>query len=249
MDIFKNRLGYRPKKRMSERLFRRFAYKYYARNLLIDLQIEAKRETIAYIREHMRHCMIFEHRYDLLRNSLGQAPQDGQVLEFGVYKGSSIRAIAEWAGRQVHGFDSFVGLPEDWDGTAETRGKFNARGKLPKVPKNVTLHAGWFDDTLPKFLEGNNDPVSLVHIDCDIYSSTRTVLNLLADRFQPGSVIVFDEYFNYNNWQQHEFRAFQEFVQERKLKYEYLSFTAMEGSVAARIVEFDSDPGPAAPLH
>ena len=28
----------------------------------------------------------------------------------------------------------------------------------------------------------------------------------------PGTIILFDEYFNYPNWEQHEFKAFQEFV-------------------------------------
>lgn len=247
MGLFTTKHRRRTRKRMSERLFRRFVYKYYAQDLLIDLQLEAKRESVQYIRRHMMHCMHFNNAFDLLRNGLAEATTPGLVLEFGVYTGGTIRAIAEWTDGPVHGFDSFEGLPDNWDGTFETKGKFTVGGRLPRVPSNVTLHAGWFDDTLPRFLKQHNEPVSFVHIDCDIYSSTRTVLGLLADRLRAGAVIVFDEYFNYNNWQQHEFRAFQEFVAERGLRYEYLGFTARGGGVSARILETGATPGPVAP--
>ena len=48
-------------------------------------------------------------------------------------------------------------------------------------------------------------------------------------------MIVFDEYFNYPNWQEHEFKAFQEFIGEEDSSYEYLAFCARGGSVAVRI--------------
>ena len=37
-------------------------------------------------------------------------------------------------------------------------------------------------------------------------------------------MIVFDEYFNYPNWRNHEYKAWQEFVSEAGLDYEYLAF-------------------------
>lgn len=232
---------------MSERLFRRFVFKYFAQNLLVDLQLQAKRETLDYINAHMMHCMVFATRWDLLRYALGQTRSEGVILEFGVYKGDSIRAIADWARRPVHGFDSFEGLPEDWTGTAELRGKFNARSRLPKVPKNVTLHAGWFDDTLPPFLAGNPDPVAFLNIDCDLYSSTKTIFDALSGRVGPGTIVSFDEYFNYHGWQRHEFRAFQEYVQARGVRYEYLGFTASGGTIVLRILETGTIPGPVPP--
>jgi hypothetical protein len=48
-----------------------------------------------------------------------------------------------------------------------------------------------------------------------------------------GTVILFDEYFNYPNWERHEFKAFQEFVSERHVKYTYLAFARQQ--VAVRI--------------
>ena len=51
----------------------------------------------------------------------------------------------------------------------------------------------------------------------------------------PGTVIVFDEYFNYSGWEEGEFRAFQEFVAARKLSYEYLTYNREHQQVAVRI--------------
>ena len=232
---------------MSERLFRRFVYKYFARNLVVDLQLQAKRQTLDYINEHMTHCMHFPSRWDLLRYGLAQAPSGGLVVEFGVYKGDSIRAIGEWAGCPVHGFDSFEGLPEDWTGTAEIAGKFNAKGKLPQVPDNITLHAGWFQDTLPPFLAAHQGPLAFANIDCDLYSSTKIVFDALATRIGAGTILAFDEYFNYHNWQQHEFKAFKEFVQTNGVRYQYLGFTQSGGSVLLRVLEVGTTPGPDSP--
>src|SRR5690606_1350909 len=100
--------------------------------------------------------------------------------------------IAALANQQVHGFDSFEGLPEVWH--HEPRGSYTTKGVIPTMPENVELHVGWFEDTLPEFLAGNDQPVRFINIDCDIYSSTKTVLDSLASRIVHGSVIVFDEY-------------------------------------------------------
>ncbi|HTI87354.1 MAG TPA: class I SAM-dependent methyltransferase [Alphaproteobacteria bacterium] len=226
-----------PRRRLSfsERLFNRFALKYYSRNLLLDLQLEAKRSSVEYIQHKMRRAMLMPDRWALLEYALAFAPEDGLVLEFGVEKGASINLLATRTRRTVHGFDSFEGLPEDWHGTFEKRGKFSLKGKLPKVEPNVKLHVGWFSDSLAEFLDETTGPAAFVHVDCDIYSSTKTVFDLLADRIAPGTVIVFDEYFNYPNWQEHEFRAFQEFVEARGVAYEYIGLTAKNGHVAVRI--------------
>ena len=77
-------------------------------------------------------------------------------------------------------------------------------------------------------------PVAFLHVDCDVYSSTVDVLRGLAERFQPGTVIVFDEYFNYPGWERHEFKAWQEFISERRVEYAYLGYARQQ--VALRIV-------------
>ena len=101
----------------------------------------------------------------------------------------------------------------------------------------MTLIKGWFDATLPTFAAEHDEPVALLHIDCDLYSSTKCIFAHLGDRVVPGSVIVFDEYFDYPAWQEHEFKAFAEFVAQAGLSYEYLAYNRLHEQVAVRILE------------
>jgi hypothetical protein len=54
--------------------------------------------------------------------------------------------------------------------------------------------------------------VSFVYIDCDIYDGARDVLFLLGSRLVTGSIIVFDELFNYPGYEKHEIKALYEFL-------------------------------------
>jgi predicted O-methyltransferase YrrM len=112
---------------------------------------------------------------------------------------------------------------------------FSTGGRLPRVEPNVKLIKGWFDQTLPRFAEQHPGPVAMLHIDCDLYSSTKCVLDILGDRIGPGAVLVFDEFFNYPGWEEHEYRAFTEFVQARRLSHEYLCYNGEHEQVAIRI--------------
>jgi hypothetical protein len=226
---------------ISERLFRRVLIKYFARSLIFDLQLLAKQETVAYIRAHMPDALIVRDRWALLKLGLERRKIDGLVLELGVEKGRSIQWIARHHRGIVHGFDSFEGLPGDWAGAFERKGSFSTSGRLPKVPKNVALHPGWFSESLPAFLQKHKGPAAFIHIDCDIYDSTKAVFTLLADRIVPGTIIVFDEYFNYPNWRQHEFKGFQEFVKEHNVEYQYVAFAEKNGHVMIKILGVRAD--------
>jgi hypothetical protein len=195
---------------------------------------DALAETVAYIKEQMADAIIRRNDLEVIDLALRRAPADGLVLEFGVRGGRSVDHIARRRpGTTVHGFDSFEGLPAPWTGYTMDAGAFRGRG-VPHVERNVELHVGWFDDTLPPFVAAHAEPVAFVHVDSDIYESARTVLYGLAPRFVPGSVIVFNEYFNYPNWRAHEFRAFQEFCLDHDVRYEYLCWGMYE--VAVKIV-------------
>jgi hypothetical protein len=124
----------------------------------------------------------------------------------------------------IYGFDSFEGLREDWKGWENPKGTFSLHGALPQVPANVRLIKGCFDETLPSFLREHPEPFGFVHIDCDTYEATAVVLQLAGDRFQKGTVVVFDEYFGYRGWRMGEFKAWQEFVAARGLSYKYLAY-------------------------
>jgi len=181
----------------------------------------AAMESARFYEDCMLTAESFETDLELLTHAMSLAPAEGLVLEFGVATGRTIRHIARLAAREVHGFDSFEGLPETWR-TGFGPGKF--RQSLPAVPPNAILRKGWFSETLPPFLAGNAGPVALLHVDCDLYSSTAFVLEALRGRIVKGSVIVFDEYLNYPGWKQHEHRAFQEFVAKTGLKFRFDSF-------------------------
>lgn len=132
--------------------------------------------------------------------------RDGIVLEFGVHGASSINYIARrLPDAEIHGFDSFKGFPDD--GRPDWTNDF-ALSKLPKVRANVTLHVGFFADTLPEFVRNNerdlSDRLLLLHVDCDIYSSAATVFENLGRFLGPGKVIVFDELANYPHFQVNE---------------------------------------------
>lgn len=111
------------------------------------------------------------------------------------------------------------------------------RGELPKdMPNNVRFVKGWFDQTLPRFLEEHHEPVAFLHIDSDLYSSAKTVLGLLKDRIVPGTVVLFDELLNYPGWKNGEIKAFREFIAETGFKYEYFGYASSAHSAGMRIV-------------
>ena len=159
---------------------------------------------------------------------------DGLYLEFGVFSGASINQIAKLKPEHtIYGFDSFEGLPETWRDDFET-GMFK-KDSLPEVEKNVVLVKGWFNESLPGFLAEHPGNCAFIHVDCDLYSSAKTVFTLLAERIVPGTVIVFDEYFNYPSWQEHEHRAFTEFLKEHERECDYFGFVGSHQQVAAMI--------------
>jgi len=101
---------------------------------------------------------------------------------------------------------------------------------------NVEFHKGWFHESLPRFLDDHADtPIAFVHADADLYTSTLTFLRLICERrlFRKGSIIIFDEFWNYPNWENGEYKAWLEIVDEFGLetKYEYFGYHAPHPSV------------------
>ena len=199
------------------------------------LLIEAQKEAADYAKTHMRDAIVLRAQKEILEFVMTRIPDTGLILEFGVGGADSTRTMAAKTSRRIHGFDSFMGLPEDWGGRHEEKGHYSSGGVQPEVPKNIALHAGLFTDTLPQFLATHTEHAALIHIDCDLYSSTSYVLNMLSSRIQTGTVILFDEYFNYPTWRLHEFKAFQEFVASTGLVYRYVAWSYQQ--VAVQIVE------------
>jgi len=205
--------------------------RYHPHRLLLE---QAQQEAADYASRNMANAVILKDQKEVLGFALSRMDDNGSILEFGVASGDSIRLIAGMVNRPVHGFDSFEGLPEDWGGRHEGKGHYSTNGQLPAVPSNVTLHKGWFENTLDSFCQSNDQSASFLHIDCDLYSSTRTVLEHLKTRIRPGTIIVFDEYFNFTSWKNHEFKAFHEFVKMHQVEYDYLCWGYQQVAVMIR---------------
>ena len=202
-------------------------------NIQAARQRKALEETVDYIHINMSDVDSVTSSAELLSKALALVKGDGLICEFGVFSGRSINYIASRVDTKVYGFDSFEGLPERWrDGF--DRGVFKVDG-LPKVSENVVLIKGWFDKTLPEFVKNQSKSVAFLHIDCDLYSSTKVVFDNLGEKIKPGCVIVFDEYFNYPEWREGEIKAFHEFLEKYQLKYEYIGYNAKHQQAAVMI--------------
>jgi hypothetical protein len=204
-----------------------------ARDIELERQRQALVSTAAFVDEHMASVTpitgsdVPETVLDVLRDALGRAEVPGLTLEFGVATGFTLRELVQHR-KPVYGFDSFEGLPESWR-AGYREGAFAQ--SAPQI-EGAELVVGWFDQTLPGFLEDHQGPISFVHMDADLYSSTKTIFDLAFDRFVPGSVIVFNEYFNYPGWQQHEHKAFLEFLDAYPGGFEYLNYNAIHEQVS-----------------
>lgn len=162
---------------------------------------------------------------DTLHYCLRRTPIDptGLLAEFGVFRGRSIRLIARrFPDRPVWGFDTFEGFPDD--GRTDWKQDFSTGGRLPEVPANVTLVKGLFDDTLPEWVERHRGShLALMHVDCDIYSSTRSILGHCRTLIRPGTLLVFDELLHYEGFLRNEMAAFWEFLQETGADFEWVA--------------------------
>lgn len=174
----------------------------------------------------------------LLLKALERVPADGLVCEFGVYKGHTLKIIASAVGsRPVYGFDSFEGLPEAWRSCFDI-GTFKVKGAdMPVFPENVKLYPGLFDATLPVMLREDARPAAFLHVDCDLYSSTKCVFDAISDRLRVGTVIVFDEYFNFPGWENDEHRALEEAARDKGFTFDYLFYNPNGQQVAIVVTE------------
>jgi len=174
---------------------------------------------------------LFDVRYDmyehLQREHIGDAPID--YLEFGVYRGDTVR---RWTKLNTHadsrfvGFDTFSGLPEDWQRIDNTMraAAFDVGGAVPDIDDaRVQFVKGLFQDTLGGFLATYEPRSRLVlHCDADLYSSTLYTLTRLDDLLVPGSIVIFDEFSSVL----HEFAALADYCSAYRREYAVLAATS-----------------------
>ena len=139
------------------------------------------------------------------------------------------RALAEVGPDRIrlYGFDSFEGLPplETGDeggffkeaqfsaGLVPVRQNLEANGVPPGA---VTLVAGWYQDLAGDEVDRTEAATaSIIHVDCDLYSSTRDALRFATDFLDDGTVVIFDDWNHYRGHPERgERRAFREWSEK-----------------------------------
>jgi O-methyltransferase len=136
---------------------------------------------------------------------------DGDYAEFGCWSGRTFALAYHESRRHGHkaklwAFDSFQGLPSPQDAgdrrwkegeMATPVGEFHALCASNGIPSNAyDVVPGFYEQTLAT-MSPSAKPVNiaLAYIDCDFYSSTRTVLQFLMPRLKHGMILAFDDYF------------------------------------------------------
>lgn len=153
---------------------------------------------------------------------LDQRGIEGSLVECGVWRGGSMGMMAlahlnaaKRAGRRLHFFDSFEGLPmpskaDGQDARAYAGGDSGAllatgqcaaplddskalMARLGYPEELCSYHVGWFEETVPRAAPSIG-PIALLRLDGDWYESTRVCLSHLYANVAPWGVIVIDDY-------------------------------------------------------
>ena len=186
---------------------------------------------------------IYEDRFQNLTASAAASDFFGHSIEFGVWKGVSLNHLASrYPSNIFWGFDSFCGLPEPWYRSFDKL-RMNRKGDfaldtIPEMAHGVKIVVGRFEEALPVWMAQNSGEVSFIHIDSDLYASSRIILKHLNSRIVPGTVIVFDELRDWNEqgvyerWKEGEWKALVEWIAEFDRIVEPLSRTNwIEGTI------------------
>ena len=199
---------------------------------------EISRDCYEIFKDYFKNSRIFSNDNEIREFAINRAIKNFEdanlYLEFGVYKGDSINLFGKNLKKinaSIHGFDSFKGLKDEWlTDKYHPSGTFDVQGKKPKVFSNVTLIEGWVEDTLDNFLNSqSNKKINFIHLDMDTYKSTAFVLKKLKKNFSKGTIILFDEYYGFPNWEKYEFKALQETL--NKNEYKYIAFGTRQACI------------------
>ena len=190
----------------------------------------------------LRLLQIFDVRMENRMTELGMIAQafqfkeinqvEGDYFEFGLYRGKTFiyahRMLKRYGSANVilRGFDSFDGLPphKDYEDNIWKEGQFActenefrkillANGVLDNC---VELVKGFFSESLTSQLKASLSGVTaaIVYIDCDLYESTRDVLNFIEKFIINGTIVCFDDFYsNRGDPDQGESRALTDFLE------------------------------------
>ena len=156
--------------------------------------------------------------------------------EFGVWRAASFKYLIKFF-KKGYGFDTFTGLPEDWDvgSHIEKAGKYTNDGRIPKI-KGGEFIVGHFEETLPIFFSQIRPKASIINFDADLYSSTICALNFSKEVIDKDTILIFDEFIINENWEEDEYKALEEFCYNNHFEYEVLGISFFTKQVAVRLI-------------
>ncbi len=207
-------------------------------NPIFYLEMDSMRQSSKFINNHLHTASLFTSKkgglWPYLIDQLRTSQVQGFWFEFGVRGGVSAKYFAPFAQRfaidnTYHGFDSFMGIRDQWASVNEPAGSFSLQGIPPVEPPGCKWTVGWIEESLGPFLESHTGNVSFAHFDFDVYEPTRYALQLIKSRLCSGTIIVFDEFHGYPGWLLHEKRALEEVLSSSE--YEFIAFSRKQAAV------------------
>ncbi|WP_269623972.1 tetratricopeptide repeat protein [Prochlorococcus marinus] len=175
---------------------------------------------------------LFFNKWTLFDNMVKESKKERPFYEFGVWRGASFQYLINTF-KKGYGFDTFEGLPEEWN-TAK-KGTFSTEGIIPQI-NGGTFISGNFEETLPKFFTKPQPKASIINFDADLYSSTICALTNSKPIIDEHTILIFDEFIMYQNWERHEYKALHEFCSENNLSYEVLAISYNTRQVALKLL-------------
>ncbi|MBL97834.1 MAG: hypothetical protein CMF52_08460, partial [Legionellales bacterium] len=170
--------------------------------------------------------------YDaVFENSIKSRP----FYEFGVWRGHSFNYLINLY-KRGYGFDTFEGLPSDWrlGSLNEKKGSYSARGSVPQIQGGQFIK-GPFEQTLPEFFTHERPLAALINFDADLYSSTICALNFSKRVIDQDTVLIFDELIINEDWENHEYKALNEFCASQGLTYDVVALSLTTKQVAVKL--------------
>ena len=89
---------------------------------------------------------------------------------------------------------------------------------------------GRVEDTIETFLKDNSgNKIIFSHMDMDNYNPTKYTLEKIKPFLTQGSIVLFDEFYGFQGWKNHEFKALQEVFKESE--YNYIGFSKRQAVI------------------
>jgi len=121
----------------------------------------------------------------------------GVIAEIGTYQGATASIMREETLKPIYTFDTFEGFPDvlhETDAKSYFVGDCKAPIEIAKEllkDKDIEIIRGEFPNT-SEILKGKK--FSFVHIDVDIYVSTKNAINFFKDKMNKGGIILIHDY-------------------------------------------------------